>query len=73
MWDGDWNALMSFIRSRYTNSLEKKLNITYFSPDINDYKTGDFYVPDFEPNLDMIDTARNRIFYLSTTLEFIEY
>ena len=73
MWNDEFDAMMSFIRSRYTNSLEKKLHITYFSPDINDYKTGDFYVPDVEYNMDLVDTTRRKIFYLSTTLEFIEY
>ena len=73
MWNDEFDTMMSFIRTRYTNSLEKNLHITYFSPDINDYKTGYFYVPDVEYNLDLVDTTRRKIFYLSTTLEFIEY
>lgn len=73
MWNDEFDTMMSFIRTRYTNSLEKKLHITYFSPDINDYKTGYFYVPDVEYNMDLVDTTRRKIFYLSTTLEFIEY
>lgn len=73
MWNNEFDAMMSFIRARYSNSHEKKIHLTYFSPDINDYKSGDFYVPDVEYVMDLVDTSRRRILYLSTTLEFIEY
>lgn len=73
MWNDDFDTMMSFIRSHYTNDLEKKLSITYFSPDTNSYKTGNFYVPDIEYTIDLVDTTKNKILYLSTTLEFIEY
>jgi len=73
MWNDEFDSLMSFIRSKYTNSLEKKLNITYFSPDTGGYKSGEFYMPDVEINIDMVDTSKKKILYLSTTLEFIEY
>lgn len=73
MWNNEFDTLMSFIRGKYTNPLEKKLNITYFSPDTGDYKSGEFYMPDVEINIDMVDTSANKILYLSTTLEFIEY
>lgn len=73
MWNSEFEQMMSFIRNHYTNTQEKKLSITYYSPDINDYKTGNFYVPDVEINMDLVDTVKNKIMYLSTTLEFIEY
>lgn len=73
MWNDQFDQMMNFIRSHYTNTQEKKLQITYYSPDINSYKTGNFYVPDVEYVMDLVDTVKNRILYLSTTLEFIEY
>lgn len=73
MWNDEFEQLMSFLRSHYNNSREKKLSITYYSPDINSYKTGDFHVPDVEMTMDLVDTSNKKIFYLSTTLEFIEY
>lgn len=73
MWNDQFEQMMNFIRSHYTNTQEKKLQITYYSPDINSYKTGNFYVPDVEYVMDLVDTVKNRILYLSTTLEFIEY
>lgn len=73
MWNTDFEAMMSFIRNRYTNVAEKKLSITYYSPDTDSYKTGNFYMPDMEFNMNMVDTYNNRILYNSMTLEFIEY
>lgn len=66
-------SLMSFIRSHYLNEQEKKLSITYYCPDLDDYKTGEFYVPDIEFTIRMIDTTNNAIEYSQFTLEFIEY
>ena len=73
MWNNDMASLMSFIRGSYSNSLEKKVSVTYFSPDTNSYHSGEFYVPDIEFTIDMVDTKKNKILYLSTTIEFIEY
>lgn len=70
-----WNVtianLMQLIRSHYTNETEKKLNIRYYCPDINGYKTGDFYMPDIEYPIMRVDG--NKIFYNNITFEFIEY
>lgn len=73
MWNDEMAKFMLFIRSRYINTSEKKLSITYYCPDIDSYRTGEFYVPDIEFNMDLVDTAEKRILYLSTTIEFIEY
>ena len=73
MWNNEFAQMMSFIRSHYSNEKEKKFSITYYSPDTNDYETGDFYLPDVEISMDMVDTDKKKIFYLSTTIEFIEY
>ena len=71
MWNTELSNLMAFIRSHYINAQEKKLSITYYSPDLDDYKTGEFYIPDVE--YPMIRVDNNRILYNSFTLEFIEY
>lgn len=64
---------MSWLRNHYSNSQEKKISLSYYCPDTNSYKTGDFYVPDIEMTMDLVDTTNNKILYLSTNLEFIEY
>lgn len=73
MWNDEMASLMSLIRGSYSNSLEKKVSVTYFSPDTNSYHSGTFYVPDIEFTIDLIDTSKNKVLYLSTTIEFIEY
>lgn len=73
MWNKDFAEMMAFIRSKYVNTNEKKLNITYYSPDLDDYKTGNFYVPDFTVSINRVDVASKKIFYNSMTLKFIEY
>ena len=73
MWNNQFETVMSWLRSHYSDSQEKKIALSYYCPDINDYKTGNFYVPDIEMTMDLVDTVNNKIFYMSTTIEFIEY
>ena len=64
-------AFMSLIRSKYSIEKEKKIHLTYYCPDTDSYKSGDFYVPDIEFPIIYIDGTT--IQYDSVTLEFIEY
>lgn len=73
MWNDEMSNMMKLIRDNYLNEKEKKVSLTYYCPDIDDYKTGEFYIPDIEYNIHHVDTVRGAIFYNSTTLEFIEY
>ena len=73
MWNEELDEMMSFIRSHYSVEKEKKVVLEYFCPDINGYKTGEFYVPDIEYPINMVDLENNRILYNGFSLEFIEY
>lgn len=73
MWNDKHAEMWSFIRSHYTNEHERKLNLVYYRPDTDDYASGDFYIPDFTPPMDLVDEANRRIMYLSYELQFIEY
>lgn len=73
MWNNDLEEMMSFIRSHYSVEKEKKVVLEYFCPDINGYKVGEFYVPDIEYPINMVDLEQNRILYNGFTLDFIEY
>lgn len=73
MYNDDLEKMMSFIRSHYSVEKEKKLVLEYYCPDINDYKTGEFYVPDISFPIDMVDVKNKRILYREFQLEFIEY
>ena len=65
--------MMSLLRENYVNEKEKKLYIEYYCPDTNSYKTGEFYIPDIEFPIHLVDLENNKILYKSFTLEFIEY
>ena len=73
MWNDELDKMMSFIRSHYSVENERKLVLEYYSPDINAYKTGEFYMPDMDFPINRVDLAQNRIFYNGFQLEFIEY
>lgn len=73
MWNNEMAQMMSFLRNHYSDSHEKKISLTYYCPDIDDYRTGDFYVPDIDYNMDLVDESRNRVLYRSANIEFIEY
>ena len=55
MWNDELDEMMSFIREHYSIEKEKKIVLKYFCPDINKYKTGEFYVPDIEYSINMVD------------------
>lgn len=67
------SALMSIIRSNYINESERKVPLTYYCPDIDDYRSNSFYIPDPQFPIDRVDTAHRLIYYSSMTLKFIEY
>ena len=68
----DFALMMEFIRDHFSNAQERKLSITYYSPDINAYKTGNFYIPDFEVTT-IMQKKSGELLYNTCTLEFIEY
>ena len=64
--------MMEFIRNHFISSQERKVRINYYSPDINAYRTGDFYMPDFEVQT-IMQKKSGELLYNTCTLEFIEY
>lgn len=73
MWNNDHAQMWAFIRSHYTNEQERKLVLTYYCPDMDDYASGQFYIPDFTPQMDLVDVSNRKILFLSYELQFIEY
>ena len=79
--DVDIETLWSNIRSRYTNSLEKKVSASVYITETNSYYTGSFYVPDTEMTIQNIDIKEDRygtfisatVYYEPITFEFIGY
>lgn len=64
-------SLMTNLRNRMTNTLERKLSVTLYIPEIDDYVTQDMYMPDIKPPLYYAD--QNKIQYNQIRLAFIGY
>ena len=73
MYNTELEEMMSFIRDRYTNAKERKVELEFYCPDTNSYKSGYFYIPDIEYPIIKVELEQNRILYNGFTLEFIEY
>lgn len=65
--------LWGIIRANYISELERKVPLTYYRQDTDDYASGAFYIPDPQFPIKRIDREHNKIFYDSMTLKFIEY
>ena len=65
--------MMELITRNFVVENERKIELTYYCPDINGYKTGNFYMPDITFPINLVDIENNTILYNSFTLEFIEY
>lgn len=65
--------LLSIIRAKYRNELEKDVYMSYYEPESDSYKTGHFYVPDIDFEIRNVDTEHNIINYSQIRIAFIEY
>jgi hypothetical protein len=73
MTNSELNDMMTLFRNAWTNTSERKLNLEYYDMETDSYKTGEFYMPDVQFQIDHIDTDLNIIFYAETRIAFIEY
>ena len=64
------NALIS---GAYTVARERKLNITYYDNETDEYKTASVYCPDVQYKIKRIDKEHNKIYYDKLRYAFIEY
>lgn len=67
------DALMTLIRSYWTSTKERKINLQYYDPETDSYKSGTFYMPDIEFNIRNIDTVKKIVNYDPIRIAFIEY
>ena len=73
MTNKDVKTIEDLLTSAYTDSLQRKLDIKYYDPQSDSYKTGTVYVPDIDYNIMRVDKTTNTIWYASTRYAFIEY
>ena len=55
----------------YTDSKQRKLNLRYYDPSSDSYKTGEFYIPDIDYEINRI--SGTVIYYNPVRFAFIEY
>lgn len=73
MTNKDVKTIENLLSNAYTDSLQRKLEIRYYNPQDDSYKTGTVYVPDIDYNIMRVDKNTNTIWYASTRYAFIEY
>lgn len=67
--------LLSSIRENFTIPAERKLSVSFYVPELDDYVTTDCYMPDPEFPINRIETQTiiPVIYYDKITLKFIGY
>ena len=74
MYNKDVAAAMAFIKSKYESYEEKRLQITYYDPENDNYNTGTFYLDsNIEFPIKHIDVRRSLIKYDNINISFVEY
>lgn len=67
----EFETIMSNLRNRYQNGIEKKVSVTAYFPEIGDYITYDSYIPDIETVIKK--ATRTGLVYKSIRFAFIGY
>lgn len=65
--------LNGIIQAAFTDARSRTLNISYYDPEENTYKTATCYMPDTEYKVHRIDRKRSAIIYEPLRYAFIEY
>lgn len=73
MTNKDIVALNTLIQGKYTIAAERKLDITYYDPESDSYKTAAVYMPDVDYKIYNVDSVNNRILYEPLRYAFIGY
>jgi hypothetical protein len=69
----DMGAINTLLSTAYTDVKSRTLDLRYYDPETDSYKTGTFYVPDIDYEITRIDTALTMIQYSGVRIAFIEY
>lgn len=64
-------AIWNNITSQFTSSMERKVSASIFVPEINDYYSGDFYIPDTDFSIRNVDSTK--VYYEPLKLKMIGY
>lgn len=64
-------AIQAFFNSVMVDKLQRKVHITFWNDEDNEYQTGYFYLPDIEWTIE--DVAEDTIYYATTKIELQQY
>lgn len=67
------NALNTILSAAYSNQSERKLNVQYYDPETDSYKTHDCYMPDVQYQIRNVDSTNNVVNYEQLRYAFIGY
>ena len=73
MTNSDIVALNTLIQGKYTIAAERKLDITYYDPESDSYKTAAVYMPDVDYKIYNVDSVNKKILYEPLRYAFIGY
>lgn len=73
MTNSDIVALNTLIQGKYTVASERKLDITYYDPESDSYKTAAVYMPDVDYKIYNVDSTNKKILYEPLRYAFIGY
>lgn len=63
----------NIMRSGLIDEVQRKYLVRYWNDDVNEYRSGYFYIPDTSYNIIKVDTQRNTLIYDSVSYTLIEY
>lgn len=69
----DMGAINTLLSNAYTDVKSRTLDLRYYDPETDSYKTGTFYVPDIDYEITRVDLALTMIQYSGVRIAFIEY
>lgn len=69
----EMSNFLKSIRDNYINPNEKSVNVSYYVPELDDYKEQKMYIPDIQFKIYRIDEDKNILFYDATRIAFIAY
>lgn len=73
MTNSDIVTLNTLIQGKYTVAAERKLDITYYDPESDSYKTAAVYMPDVDYKIYNVDSTNKKILYEPLRYAFIGY
>lgn len=73
MKNSELDVLMKSIRDHWLVWLERDVNLRYYDPENDVYKSGHFYMPDIQFVMRNVDSTNSKINYTQVRFAFIEY